>query len=382
VSDRFGWLSGAARSWRLDAGVAAGFAGVAVVILTASDELTAGLGITVLVAVAGTCACLVWQRRRPVPATLVAAGCIAAISLADTVGRFDAVENVGLLAIFLLCYRLGERTALRPGLVCVVLLIVALQVDTQFNPFLEIITVGPWAAGQLVRSRERLRAELAQRGRDLDVERERYAAQAVRLERARIARELHDIIAHCVSAIVIQASAAERLVTDAPARVGDAIDDIAGLCRQAQAELGRLAPLLESNPAAELAGIDDLITRARATGTRIDFRLTGTADPWPPSVAATVYRIVQETLTNARKHAAGAPVTVAIHRDDTAVDIDVTNALGTTTAIAQVAGGHGLTGMRERVTDAGGTLTAGPVTEGRWRVQVRLPIPVPAVVVP
>ena len=360
-------------SARTDVVVGVGFAALAFTALTTSDGFARPAGTVVFVATVGICACLVWQRRAVLTATLVAAAWVAVISIADREGRYDTIENVGLLVIFLLCYRLGAHAAARPGLCCLVPLIAALQLGSSFNPFLAMITVGPWVTGQLVRSRDALRAELLVRSEELERERSRYVAEAVRFERVRIARELHDVVAHCVSVVVIQAHAAQRFGSDHPARVRAAFDDIAQMCQQAEADLDRLARLVAPTTNDTADPVADLVTRARAAGTVIDYRTTGGVAALPAQLRSVAYRVVQETLTNARKHAAGAVVTLTVDCDDGVVDIAVINAGGSPSPVADDGGRHGLPGVRERIAQYGGRLSAGPTADGGWSVRVRLP---------
>ena len=116
-----------------------------------------------------------------------------------------------------------------------------------------VLTIGPWAVGLVVRSRRRLTEQLAVRGRELEAERALFAAEAVRYERARIARELHDIVAHCVSVMVIQASAGQRLTATDPSLAAEAFDSIGEVARQAEAEIGRLVDLLDHAPRSRAA---------------------------------------------------------------------------------------------------------------------------------
>jgi signal transduction histidine kinase len=299
---------------------------------------------------------------------------IAVISVADLGGRFDTVENIGLLPVFLLSYRLGASARAWSGIVCLIPLVAALQIGSGFNPLLEMITVGPWAVGQMVRSRARLRDDLAVRGAELEREQARFAAQAVRYDRARIARELHDIVAHCLSVIVVQANAAGRQVSGEPAMAAIAFDDIAELCRQAQTEIERLASLWDRPDANRLNGIGDLIAHARAAGTVVEYRVVGADAGLSPGSATAAYRVVQEALTNALRHAPGTRVTVVVSCLDGAVDVEVANEAGTRSdAVVSRGGGNGLVGMRERIAARGGTLDAGCTTDGGWRVTAHMP---------
>src|SRR6202044_1884917 len=196
--------------------------------------------------------------------------------------------------------------------------------------------------------------QLAVRGRELEAERELFAAEAVRYERGRIARELHDIVAHCVSVMVIQASAGGRLTATDPALAAEAFDSIGEAARQAEAEIGRLVDLLDhdSRPggADSIGLIGELVARAGATGLAVSCRFTGSAGGLPARASEVAYRVVQESLPNAFKHAPGAPVDIVIEGTSGHVEIGVLNgpATGPPSGLEQAGSGRGLTGMRER----------------------------------
>jgi signal transduction histidine kinase len=294
----------------------------------------------------------------------------------------DALGNVIVIPIFLLAYSLGTAGDQRRSMVIVVLLVVGLQLQnglTRFNPIFFVLTIGPWALGLVVRSRRRITEQLALRGRELEAERALFAAEAVRYERARIARELHDIVAHCVSVMVIQAGAGQRLTAADPSLAAEAFDSIGEAARQAEAEIGRLLDLLDATGdqggADGLRLIGELVTRAAAAGLAVSCRFSGSADGLPAPASDAAYRVVQESLTNALKHAPGAPVDIVVEGAGGYVEIDVRNspAVGPPSGLERSGGGRGLTGMRERVTACGGELDAGPGEAGGWRVVARLP---------
>lgn len=247
------------------------------------------------------------------------------------------------------------------------------------NPFIVVSVLGPWAIGLVARSRRRLTGQLAARGRELEAERELFAAEAVRYERARIARELHDVVAHCLSVAVIQASAGQRLTGTDPSLAAETFDAIAEVVRQAESEIGRLVQVLDQDPpprgADGLALVDELVARASATGLAVSCRISGSPDRLPGEASDAAYRVVQEGITNALKHAPGAPVDVVITGLDGHVEITVVNgpAAAPASGLERAGGGHGLAGMRERVRACGGVLTAGPVDGGGWQVTARLP---------
>jgi signal transduction histidine kinase len=284
--------------------------------------------------------------------------------------------------VFLLSYSLGTDADQRRSVPPLLLLLAGLQVGngvTTFNPIFWVLTIGPWALGLVIRSRRRLTDQLAVRGRELEAERALFAAEAVRYERARIARELHDIVAHCVSVMVIQASAGQRLTATDPSLAAEAFDSIGEVAQQAEAEIGRLLDLLdatgEQRGADGIELIGELVTRASAAGLAVSCRFSGSADDLPAIVADAAYRVVQESLTNALKHAPGAQVDIVIAGAGAQVEIAVRNgpAAGSPSGLERSGGGRGLTGMRERVAACGGEFDAGRVEGGGWQVLARLP---------
>jgi signal transduction histidine kinase len=232
----------------------------------------------------------------------------------------------------------------------------------------------PAALGSVVRSRRAHTAELVARAERLEEERELRDRAAAEEERGRIARELHDIAAHDLSAIVVQAGAADRLVDADPVRAKAVLRDIRGQGRETLAALRQLVGVLRDDsagrtPQPSLARLGDLVAVARASGMKIDVVMTGEPAPLGALGDLTAFRVVQEALTNARRHAPGAAVDVRISHAD-GVSIVVTNELP---AMDPRDGGHGLAGMRERVRQSGGTLRVGPTRDGLWEVAAHLP---------
>jgi signal transduction histidine kinase len=241
-----------------------------------------------------------------------------------------------------------------------------------------MITIGPWAAGQIIRSRRRLADQLRVRNEELRAQQEAYAAEAVRYERSRIAADLHDIVGHSLSMMVIQASAGQRAVRgrggDGAART--ALETVAEAALQAQAEVGLLAGLLRDDrvPDGGLNLTAELVRRARAAGLEVTYRLSGDADVDAAS-AEIASRIVTEALTNALKHAPGAPVTVELRTAADTLTVTVENGAAGPAGpdLARSGGGYGLAGMRDRVLARGGRIDAGPTQNGGWQVHAVLP---------
>jgi signal transduction histidine kinase len=233
--------------------------------------------------------------------------------------------------------------------------------------------------GRYVRTRRAYLAELSDRARRLEREREQTRALAAAEERARIAREMHDSVAHHLTVIVALSDGALRAVTRAPEEACDAIRDVSGTARQALAETRQLLGVLRADsthepwrPLPDLADLDDLLGRVRAAGLPVRYERTGTGTDPPPGVQLAVFRLVQEALTNTMKHAGpGASAAVWLRLTPAEVRVDVEDD-GTGGSAEPGAAGGGLTGMRERISASGGDLDFGPRQPQGWRVTARL----------
>jgi signal transduction histidine kinase len=244
-----------------------------------------------------------------------------------------------------------------------------------------------WTVGVTIRTRRAYVAALEARNSLLEREREDNARLAVALERGRIARELHDVVAHSVSVVVVQADGAERLVETDPARAREALRDIAATGRQALAEMRRLLGVLREAepdharaPQPGIAELRSLAARVEDAGLPVELSVQGDERPLPASAALSAYRIVQEALTNTLRHAGPARARVILRYLPDALEVQVSDngagqqpgpERGNTTPAD--GGGHGLIGMRERVTLFGGELHAGPRPEGGYAVVARIP---------
>ncbi|MFE7645212.1 sensor histidine kinase [Streptomyces phaeoluteigriseus] len=229
-----------------------------------------------------------------------------------------------------------------------------------------------------------------QRVHALEVRQEAATRLALDSERARIARELHDIVTHNVSVMVIQAGAARKVMDAAPDRAREALLAVEAGGRTALAELRQVMGLLTPSdedpgigtnaetgadlaPQPDLSQVPALVGRIRATGVPVELTVTGTPVPLPAGVGLTAYRVVQEALTNTVKHAAGATVRVVLEHTPDALHVVVTDTGGTASPSAGTGTGRGLTGLRERVSLHGGTLRAGGRPTGGYRVDAVLP---------
>jgi signal transduction histidine kinase len=234
-------------------------------------------------------------------------------------------------------------------------------------------------AGLYVGTRRAYLAELSDRARRLEREREQTSALAAAQERARIAREMHDSVAHHLTVIVALSEGALRAVSRAPGEACDAIRDVSDTARQALAETRRLLGVLRDGSGQELreplpglADLDDLLHRVRSAGLPVRCERAGTGTDAPPGTQLAVFRLVQEALTNTMKHGgpdASAAVWLRLDPAEICVEVEDDGAGGT--AEPGAAGG-GLTGMRERITASGGVLEFGPRHPQGWRVTARL----------
>jgi signal transduction histidine kinase len=243
-----------------------------------------------------------------------------------------------------------------------------------------IFTVPPYAAGTVLRLRRETADQLARRVEELEEERELFTEIALRHERARIASELHDIVGHALSVMVIQAAAGQRLVDSDPARAKDAFAAISDSARQGTEDLDQLIELLSGSAddvgrGPDLSLVDKVVTRAARSGLDVSCRLEGDRDRVAAPVAHLAFRVVQESLTNALRYAPGPEVRILISVDETerSLAVRVEND-GTVHGDPTLAGtGRGLVGLRERIQTLGGQFDAGRTHHGGWAVEARLP---------
>ncbi|ONI82729.1 two-component sensor histidine kinase [Saccharothrix sp. ALI-22-I] len=241
-----------------------------------------------------------------------------------------------------------------------------------------------WAMGEFVGARRAYHSELEQRLKLLETERDQQARIAVGEERSRIARELHDVVAHAVSVMVVQADGAGYAIKTNPDLAEAAVRTIADTGRQALTEMRRLLGVLRSEdqsgtqwaPQPDAGDLRELTENCRAAGLPVRLETTGDLHSLPAGLGLGVYRIVQEALTNTLKHAgSGASAIVRVTHADDHVEVEVADdGFGTPHDLVAVSGGNGLIGMRERAGVLGGTLEAGPNPGGGWRVRAVLPL--------
>jgi signal transduction histidine kinase len=244
-----------------------------------------------------------------------------------------------------------------------------------------------WVIGDNVRTRRAYLAELEARAARLERGREEQASRAVTEERARIARELHDVIANNVSVMVVQASAGQEVFDTDPGRAHESLSAIASTGRAAFAELRRLMGVIRADgdhegvpsyaPQPGIDSIDELVAQVRETGLAVELAVLGKPRDLPEAVGLCAYRIVQETLTNTLKHAGASQADVHVRYADDALELEIVDDGRRTESVNGATAGHGLIGMRERVALFGGELTAEPVYGHGYAVRARLPLEAP-----
>jgi signal transduction histidine kinase len=326
------------------------------------------------------------RRRRPAATVLTGAG--ALVLAAALVSHSQGIPVEVFLAMLLAFYSVGahcdDRRSPLIGAIGVAAIAAAdLARPGTFSasgtrPGAWLAFAIAWLVGRDLRRRRQRVADLEDRAAQLEREREEQAQLAVAEERGRIARELHDVIAHAVSVIVVQAQAGPHLVHD-PQRVLDVFRAIESSGRDALVELRRLLGILRSDdeqlaigPQPGLGSLQSLVEQVRASGLPVELRIEGEPVQLPAGIDLSAFRIVQEALTNVVKHAGDAAAEVVIRYEMRALELDVVDD-GRGRAMNLNGSGHGLIGMRERVALYGGTLTTGTRDSGGYAVRARLP---------
>jgi signal transduction histidine kinase len=336
-----------------------------------SDVPGSPLAVALLVAMG---AMVAFRRTHPLAAIAVATLLLLVAGVAFD-GNYPPTSAI--LIPVLLSYSCGAHARFGDGLIAVLGLIAASQVAMGFSEFpnaeILFVTLAPWWVGWEIGKRRRLVAELERRTHELEEAQDEFVELSLRRERARIARELHDIVAHHLAIVVVQAGAGRMTGARAETPPGERLTTIRQSGEQALAELARLVDLIQADT--RRAGADRLsalLGHARAGG--LDIEMIG-EQALPPELEDDALSVLQEALTNAVKHTPGARVTVRLTADNNGcVEVDVRSlGGGPPTVLAHTGAGLGLTGMRERIEALGGTLEAGPGPDGGWRVRAQLP---------
>jgi signal transduction histidine kinase len=367
---------------RFDVALALGILVASVAESLLADGVTGPRALTAVAAAAMSLS-LLWRRTHPL-ATAVAVGVVAVPAAAWLIDPSELIST--FLPILILAYGGGAYAAQRGSIAVLVLLMVVVIVVGLLDPtntagnvyFPAIIVLLCWLGGRTVRTRARHAAELHETAALAAERREREAEQAVAGERRRIAREMHDVVAHSISVMVVQAGGARRILASDPERAEQAAARIRAAGTDALAEMDILLGVLEAAPDAAqpptLDGLEELIARTRAAGLPVTLEIEGERRPLSAGAELAVYRVVQEALTNAIKHAGGATTLVRLDWSDDALAVSVADR-GDGGPSPQLAGaGHGLIGMRERLRVYGGEVDSGPRAEGGWEVAARLPL--------
>ena len=328
---------------------------------------------------------LAWRTVAPVAAVVLTTGGYA---LAVMLGVPADEPLVPLLAPLVAIYSLGAHGSV-PGVVAGGgAALVAYSVANAWETGVEAsdlalaaaLVLGPLAVGRAVRVMGFETDLLEARTSQLERERDEQAQAAVVEERARIARELHDVIGHSISVMGVQAGAVRRLLTPEQAREREALLAVERVGRDAVEEMHRLLGFLRSDGERVTPGtpltvqrVDDLVAEMRRAGLEVDLHVDGQLDDLSAGRALAAFRILQEALTNVLRHAPGARVSASLRRTPAELQIEVADDGGTRPRAPAEGGGQGLVGMRERAALYGGTLEAGPRADGGFLVVARLP---------
>lgn len=354
----------------------------------AVEAIGVGFGSNTVLA-AGLCiavgACVAWRRVRPLVATAAGMGAYTLLAAADVDGNDLIVVSAALMVLVYSVAMWARRLEALAGLGLALLATSAVVYGEGNKPIGDYVYVGAlvaaaWGVGRLMRARLLQVAALARHAARAEVLREREAAAAVAEERRRIARELHDIVSHGLSVMVVQAAAAEPAVDDAPDAAKSALQSIQVVGREAQTEMVRMLGVLREHDRegalAPMPAVDDiaaLVERTSAIGMPVALSVVGEIRPLPAGVGLAAYRIVQEALTNVRRHAGGAPTEVELAYTPSSLRLLVANRPGAPGAVGDPGTGMGLVGMRERAAMCGGTISAGPCDDGGFVVTADLP---------
>jgi signal transduction histidine kinase len=375
------------RQWTIDAGLASTLAVVGLAELWVPFSSIQGEGSYPAATVAAVlaCAALAFRRAAPLPAAVAALAAWPLASLVQPVpvvfwGAFVPM----VVAVFSVARHGRGREPVYGALAgAATLLFMDLRVEELQEPgeivFHWMIFTLAWTLGRGLQVAERRAAESLRRAIDAEVAAAEQAMAAVVEERTRIARELHDVVAHSVSMMVVQAGAAEQVVGEDDEHVRRTLATIRATGTEALGEMRRVVAMLrESDEAGALApqpGVDQfesLVEEARATGLDVTLRVSGTRRNLPAGLDLAAYRIVQEALTNVRRHATASTAEVNVgYADDKLILEVLDDGVGGDPGQSS---GHGLIGMRERTALYGGRVDVGPRPEGGFRVHAELPL--------
>jgi signal transduction histidine kinase len=384
-----------------DALLAFAFAGAAFVSLAVTynglpaNQTTFSHGFTleVVAAMLAVTLPLAWRRRFPFSVGVV----VVVVFVVSRIVVHTAEANITAIVLWFMLYSVavhGRQRFRTAGLAVLYCAIVAELVRELFSTayippltaffalFYNMVELSlPWLLGAAIWTLRDRQRKLADQTVELEIEREENARQAVFAERVRIARELHDVVAHHVSVIGVQAAGARRTMDRQPAQAAEALSSIEDSSRRAVAELHRLLGFLRRDgdtddlaPQPGLARLDDLIAEARQTDLIVDLTIKGEARRLSPTLELSAYRVIQEALTNTRKHSGATRASVRLQYGLTDLEVEVLDDGPTRAQEGGGQAGHGLIGMRERAVLHGGHLGAGPRPSGGFAVKASFPL--------
>lgn len=362
-----------------DAALAVALAVLVVVdVLTSGDYLTGPRWLYVVAGLLMTVP-LAWRRHAPLAVVVVVMGALIAQSLAlgDSAPSPDSELVSWLVAVYSVGAHSARRASFAGGAISLAAGLVWLGPDDFLLPV--VMFGGAWLAGRLMQGRQLYAAALEERAGVLEQERDVNARVAAAEERVRLARELHDVVGHSLSLMVVQAGAERLVLGEERPLTREALLAIEHTGREALAEMSRLLGILRTEgeqlalaPRPSLAQIEALVQTVRDAGVSADLRVEGEPATLPPGIDVSAYRILQEALTNVVKHAGPAQASIVVRYSSRAVEVEVSD--DGHGAVDGHEPGYGLAGMRERVELCGGTLAAGRGNKGGFTVRARLPL--------
>lgn len=369
--------------WVIDAALGTGFVVVGVISLYAYGTevgYTQPDAFAVMLTVAASAP---YYLRRRFPLQVLVATIIPVVLLAGFEYPTGATPNWLLIGVYTVsAYGKPRERVLGAAAMVLGLTVVAVVGTPDLNGAGTALNFAVFSAayffGATVRNRRLYTEQLEERAAALERERDEEAKRAVADERLRIAQELHDVVAHSMGVIAVQAGVGAHVIDQDPVEAKKALENISHTSRSTLAEIRRMLGVLREDegaqyaPAPGLADLERLVKDIRAAGLVVDVHVDGERDELPPGVDFTAYRIVQEALTNVLKHAGPASVSIDIGYEPSALRLEITDD-GRGVNGRSNGGGHGLLGMRERVGVYGGSFQAGPHAGGGFKVAVLLP---------
>jgi signal transduction histidine kinase len=326
---------------------------------------------------------LAWRRSRPLVVLAVVMGGTVVLSLAFGGSETSTAVFITVVAVYsAAAYASDVELA-----VAVALIVAGIAVHDSHDPQIRSFSDAIWSTMMLglsflvglgMRARQAQTHALEEQAAVLRKQQEVAGIEAAAEERGRIARELHDIISHSLGVVVLQAGAAEQMLERDPARVREALKAIRSTGLAAIVEMSTLLGLVRGDsvdsrqPQPSLSDLDALIATTRDAGLKVDLAIEGSRRALPAAVELSAFRIVQEGLTNALKHAGAVPTHVIVSYGSAELAVEVTDEGGSASSVP--GSGRGLAGIRERVAVFGGRLQAGPRADGGWTVRAAFPI--------